>query len=272
MILRRFSFVLPVFSLLLAGSFLPAQDDSRRGRKYKAPPETAHIEVTIVRDATGKPISNASVILRPMKDGHDEGNMELKTGPDGKASVDVVPTGSLVGLQVIANGFSTYGGEFEVSSTVKELTIRMMRPKSQISTYEENLKASSVGVQEPVRHSAVSAPKTLSAAQPIIALPAGAASVGNVSGHVTDEGGTAIANATVTVSDEKGHKVQTLKTARDGAYQGTALPFGSYVVTVSAARFATSKRDGVAVGTDSNVTVDVQLAEGFFSQAKPVRR
>ena len=31
----------------------------------------------------------------------------IKTDPDGKAIIDVIPTGSLVRVQIIANGFAT---------------------------------------------------------------------------------------------------------------------------------------------------------------------
>ena len=37
--------------------------------------------------------------------------MELKTNEDGKAIIDVIPIGDTVRLQVIANGFQTYGAE-----------------------------------------------------------------------------------------------------------------------------------------------------------------
>jgi hypothetical protein len=93
------------FSSLAAGA---QQDTSKRGRKYKAPPPTARIEVTVLRDVNGKPIENAAVIFHPMEGEKDKGNMELKTNEDGKAIIDVLPIGDTVRLQIIAKGFQTY--------------------------------------------------------------------------------------------------------------------------------------------------------------------
>jgi len=54
-----------------AGGCIPCcawQDDpaSKRGRKYKVPPPTSRIEVTILKDVNGKPIENAAVVFHPM--------------------------------------------------------------------------------------------------------------------------------------------------------------------------------------------------------------
>ena len=105
MLLRRYLRLSALFCVTFASvaSNAFAQDHSR-GRKYKSPPETSHIEVEVVRANNGKPIPNAAVIFNPEKDGKDEGNLEIKTGPDGKAAIDVIPTGSKLRVQVIAGG------------------------------------------------------------------------------------------------------------------------------------------------------------------------
>jgi len=88
---RNFRYlILSVAVLLVAGLSLSAQNSNRRGRKYKAPPPTSRIEVTILRDTDAKPIENAAVIFH--LDG-DKGNMELKTNEDGKSIIDVLPIG-----------------------------------------------------------------------------------------------------------------------------------------------------------------------------------
>ena len=69
-------------------------DNSRRGRKYKAPPVTSHIEVQVIKGTNKKPVANAAVIFRSVKDGKDEGNLEIKTNEEGKAIIDLIPTGS----------------------------------------------------------------------------------------------------------------------------------------------------------------------------------
>ena len=92
-----------------------AQDDnSHHGRKYKAPPPSAHIEVTVLKADNGKPIRDAHVIFHPIEGDKDKGSMELKTDEDGKIIIDVIPIGDTVRLQVIANGFQTYGQDYKV--------------------------------------------------------------------------------------------------------------------------------------------------------------
>ena len=90
-------------SLLTIASVAPrhvfAQDEDnprpeQHGRKYKSPPETSHIEVTVLKGFNKKPIDGAHVIFHPVKDGVDEGNLEVKTHQDGKVSIDVIPTGT----------------------------------------------------------------------------------------------------------------------------------------------------------------------------------
>src|ERR1700733_61640 len=41
----------------------------KHGRKYKAPPDTSHVEVPAPRHSNGKPIVNAAVVFNPSKDG-----------------------------------------------------------------------------------------------------------------------------------------------------------------------------------------------------------
>ena len=71
----------------MVGRYTFGQDP--RGRKYKAPPETAHIVVQITKATNGKPVVNAAVVFHPIKDGKDEGNLEVKTDPDGKTSYEL---------------------------------------------------------------------------------------------------------------------------------------------------------------------------------------
>ena len=138
-------------AVAFAGVFGVGQQD-RRGRKYKAPPATSHIEVVVTKRATGKPIPNAAVILRASKDGKDAGNLEVKTDPDGKASLDVITTGSKVLVQVIANGYATYADEFQVDEASREIHVALLRPREQVSAYEDNYGKAATrkpGIQEP---------------------------------------------------------------------------------------------------------------------------
>jgi hypothetical protein len=144
--LRRSLFRLIVFvaGFGLVASSLAAhgQDDTtKRGRKYKAPPPTARIEVTIVKDVNGKPIENAAVVFHPMEGERDKGNMELKTNEDGKTIIDVLPIGDKVRLQVIAHGFQTFGEDYKVDKADMAIEIRLLRPGAQYSIYKKNPEA-----------------------------------------------------------------------------------------------------------------------------------
>ena len=150
----------PQFALLTCIALvccLPAiaQDASQRhGRKYKAPPATSHIEVTVLKKFNGKPISNAAVIFDATLDGKDQGNLEVKTDPEGKASIDIIPTGSNVRVQVIATGFATYAEDYLVNEPNRAITVSMIHPQEQLSSYQDNQGKAATrkpGVQEPVR-------------------------------------------------------------------------------------------------------------------------
>jgi len=146
------------------------QDDStaHRGRKYKAPPATSHIEVVVSKKFNGKPIMNAAVVFDSTLDGKEEGNLEVKTDPEGKASIDVIPTGSTVRVQIIATGFATYAEEYLVTEPNRQIFVSMLRPQEQISSYENNVgkaAARKPGVQEPIR-------PTQPAAKPATPAPA----------------------------------------------------------------------------------------------------
>jgi hypothetical protein len=136
--LRRSLFRLIVlvagFGLVVLSMAANAQDTTHRGRKYKSPPPTSRIEVTILRDATGKPVENASVVFHVVG---DKGNMELKTNEDGKAVIDVLPTGSTVLLQVIAKGFQTYGNSYTIAKDQMAIEVKLKRPGEQYSIYKK---------------------------------------------------------------------------------------------------------------------------------------
>jgi hypothetical protein len=135
---HRFFRIATLFLIVTTTLLLPAQQD-RRGRKYKAPPETMKIDISVIRASTGKPIPNAAVIFHPVNDkGKVEGAMELKTDLEGKTKLDVIPIGSTVRLQIIANGFQTFGNDYVANADAKQITIKMERPKSQYSIYKGN--------------------------------------------------------------------------------------------------------------------------------------
>ena len=122
-----------------------AKDDEGWSRKYKTPPPASRIEVTVLKAFNGKPIENAAVIFHPIEGDKDKGVLELKTNEDGKAIIDVIPIGDTVRLQVIANGYQTYGQEYKIDKADMSMEIKMKRPVPQYSTYGNNGSAENNG-------------------------------------------------------------------------------------------------------------------------------
>ena len=145
--------LLATLTLLPLGLAAHGQDGgSSRGRKYKAPPPVSHIEVEVLKGYNGKPVANAAVIFHEVRDGRDEGNLEVKTNDDGKATIDVIAIGSAVDVQVIADGFATYAEQYQVTQPKQDIRVTMVRPRAQVSAYEEHRGEASTrkpGVQEP---------------------------------------------------------------------------------------------------------------------------
>jgi hypothetical protein len=112
------------------------QENGKPGRKYKAPPPAARIEVTVLRASDGKPIEDAAVIFHPIEGDKDKGSLELKTNEDGKTLIDVIPIGDTVRLQIIARGYQTYGGDYKVDKDQMTMEVRMNRPGQQYSIYQ----------------------------------------------------------------------------------------------------------------------------------------
>lgn len=121
------------------------------GRKWQPPPPTAMVTIKVVKGFNGKPFENAGVVFHAVRNGKSDGNLEVKTDPDGNAKIDVLEVGSHVTVQVIASGYATAAAEFDLPAEGKEVTLKLDRPKAQVSQYVDNDGKSSQtqpGVQE----------------------------------------------------------------------------------------------------------------------------
>ena len=126
----------PVTFACLIALFLPAPLFA--GKKPPAPEiKTGSVNMTVIRNASGKPVKNAEVVIhlidvhgKPKQEG-----LELKTHDDGKAEATGIPYGK-VRIQVIAPGFKTYGEDFSVDQPNLELTIKLQKPAEQLSIYK----------------------------------------------------------------------------------------------------------------------------------------
>ncbi len=83
---------------------------------------------------------------------------------------------------------------------------------------------------------------------------------GAISGSAVDPSGAAVAGASVTVMNAGTSRTVTLKTNAGGAFSASDLPFGNYVVTVSAPGFTTTTSKGIVLNVGAAVRVTVRLA------------
>jgi hypothetical protein len=107
----------------------------------KKPPEpelkTASVNMTVIRNSSGKPVKNAEVVIH-LIDNHGkqkQEGLELKTHDDGKAEATGIPYGK-VRIQVIAPGFRTYGEDFSIDQPTHEIIIKLQKPAEQLSIYK----------------------------------------------------------------------------------------------------------------------------------------
>ena len=127
---RNFSMAITVVVLLFMAGLVWAQDDEG---------PTSSLRFVVVRDTDGKPVRNAQVVLHPVKrkGKQAQGEMELKTDPEGKANVDGIPYGPLR-VQVLAPHFQTFGEDYEINKPEMEITVKLKHPGGQYSIYENH--------------------------------------------------------------------------------------------------------------------------------------
>lgn len=111
------------------------------GQKDKEEEPTSWMYFLILKEDNGKPVRNAAVVMHAVNPQGKQarGGMELKTDAEGKANFDGVPYGPLR-VQVLAPGFQTFGEDYTVDKEKMEITIKVKRPQSQYSLYEDHPK------------------------------------------------------------------------------------------------------------------------------------
>src|SRR5579875_1532452 len=135
----RFTRLILPAALLTAAITVPVPVSAQEhGRKWQPPPPTAPVTVTVIKGFNGKPFENAGVVFHAVRNGKSDGNLEVKTDPDGNARIDVLEVGSHVLVQVIASGFATAATEFDLTAEGKQLTLKLERPRAQVSEFVDN--------------------------------------------------------------------------------------------------------------------------------------
>lgn len=88
----------------------------------------------------------------------------------------------------------------------------------------------------------------------------------NLSGTVSDQSGSPIADATVRVQNTETGLQKTAATSTDGTYSFVALPVGSYQITVEKAGFTKYLQTGITLVLNQSATVPVSLQVGSVNQ------
>jgi hypothetical protein len=134
---KLFSVVVITWTLLLVEASGLAVNAKEKKPQYSDP--VAELRFLVLRDANGKPVRNAAVVMHAVgkHDKQERGGVELKTDAEGKASFEGIPYGKLR-VQVLAPGFQTFGTDYDVSQPTVEITIKLKRPEGQYSIYENH--------------------------------------------------------------------------------------------------------------------------------------
>jgi hypothetical protein len=98
----------------------------------------------------------------------------------------------------------------------------------------------------------------------------GQAVYGSILGTVTDPQGAAVANATVTVTNQRKGSTDQTKTNGDGNYSVTHLVPDLYSIKVEAPGFKVSEQKDVIVQADAGARVDLQFQVGGTSETVEV--
>ena len=98
----------------------------------------SNLRFTIVKDDNNKPVRNASVVLHPVnKNGSQaKGGFQLKTDNEGNTETEGIPYG-MIRVQVLAQGFQTFGEDYKIDKPDMDIQIRLKRPSDQMTVYDK---------------------------------------------------------------------------------------------------------------------------------------
>lgn len=88
-----------------------------------------------------------------------------------------------------------------------------------------------------------------------------------INGTVKDDFGRAIVEATVTVKDEEGNVINTVKTDKDGKYEVVDLPTGSYKILVESEGLKSEEIRDIKLTVAAEQTVDLKLQTSLEGKA-----
>ena len=131
--MRAYRSSLVFFTLLVTLVATPgvaAQQDAPPPPKNTAPAPGNRLTVEVTGGDANKPVENASVYLKTVeehriKDKKTEVN--VKTNQEGLAHIPDVPLGRVL-IQVVADGWKSYGHWYDISDPKQTISIHLERP------------------------------------------------------------------------------------------------------------------------------------------------
>ena len=93
---------------------------------------------------------------------------------------------------------------------------------------------------------------------------------GTIAGTVTDATGAVVAHATVALTNVGTSNRRTLQTDNSGGFVASALPFGSYVISVNQSGFAETKSQQITLNVGATVHVNLTLTVAAATQSVEV--
>jgi len=123
--------MLPFLILLIAVAACGQDKNADANAKADSGSKDARLTIVVTGGEDKKPIDSASVYVRYVEE-HKHGKdkkieMNLKTNQSGVCHVPVIPPGKFV-VQVIADGWKTYGEYYDISQTEQTINITLVRP------------------------------------------------------------------------------------------------------------------------------------------------
>ncbi|HKR23135.1 MAG TPA: carboxypeptidase regulatory-like domain-containing protein, partial [Pyrinomonadaceae bacterium] len=99
-----------------------------------------------------------------------------------------------------------------------------------------------------------------------VGVRAQSSTAGNITGTVRDQQGSAVANAEITITEERTGASRTARTNEDGFYNAPGLPPGLYTISTAPSGFKKTVANGVELHVSENKTVNLDLQVGQVTE------
>ena len=123
--------VMPFLILLIAVAAHGQEKATDSNAKADSSSKDVRLTIVVTGGEDKKPIDSASVYVRFVEE-HKHGKdkkieMNLKTNQSGECHVPVIPPGKFL-VQVIADGWKTYGEYYDINQAEQTINITLARP------------------------------------------------------------------------------------------------------------------------------------------------